>query len=50
MSYEPAFYLVERLYGKEHADITATGLVWPWDIASVPILEAPSQTPNPSDG
>lgn len=36
MSYEPAFYLVERLYGKAHADTTAGGLVWPWDLASVP--------------
>jgi transcriptional regulator GlxA family with amidase domain len=50
MSYEPAFYLVETLYGKEHADITATGLVWPWDISSLPILEASSQTTPSSDG
>jgi transcriptional regulator GlxA family with amidase domain len=40
MSYEPAFYLVERLYGKEHAEITARGLVWPWDAAAVPTLIA----------
>ncbi|MBO6574692.1 MAG: DJ-1/PfpI family protein [Rhodothermales bacterium] len=41
MSYEPAFYLVERLYGKQHADLTAEGLVWPWDITQVPMLEVP---------
>ncbi|NNE70084.1 MAG: glutamine amidotransferase [Rhodothermales bacterium] len=41
MSYEPAFYLVERLYGKAHADLTAEGLVWPWDRTAVPILEVP---------
>ncbi|MEM6645475.1 MAG: DJ-1/PfpI family protein [Bacteroidota bacterium] len=38
MSYEPAFYLVEHLYGKAHADRTAQGLVWPWDLAAVPHL------------
>jgi len=38
MSYEPAFYLVERLYGKEHAARTAAGLVWPWDLDAVPHL------------
>jgi transcriptional regulator GlxA family with amidase domain len=38
MSYEPAFYLVERLYGKEHAARTAGGLVWPWDLDAVPHL------------
>lgn len=36
MSYEPAFYLVERLYGREHAERTARGLVWPWSLSSVP--------------
>ena len=36
MSYEPAFYLVERLYGPEHARLSAEGLVWPWDLATVP--------------
>lgn len=36
MSYEPAFYLVERLYGKEHADKSAGGLVWPWDLQTLP--------------
>jgi transcriptional regulator GlxA family with amidase domain len=41
MSYEPAFYLVERLYGKDHARKTARGLVWPWSLESVPCLERP---------
>jgi len=36
MSYEPAFYLVEILYSKEHADRTARGLVWSWDLETVP--------------
>jgi transcriptional regulator GlxA family with amidase domain len=36
MSYEPAFYLVQRLYGEEHARRTAQGLVWPWNLGSVP--------------
>lgn len=38
MSYEPAFYLVERLYGPEHVKATARGLVWPWDLETVPHL------------
>ena len=38
MSYEPAFYLVERLYGREHVEATARGLVWPWDLGAVPHL------------
>ncbi len=38
MSYEPAFYLIERLYGSEHARRTAGGLVWPWSLESVPHL------------
>jgi hypothetical protein len=36
MSYEPAFWLVEHLYGKDHALATAKGLVWAWDLATVP--------------
>jgi len=36
MSYEPALFLVETLYGKEHADLTAEGLVWEWELESVP--------------
>ena len=38
MSYEPAFFLIERLYGREHAERTAGGLVWPWSLESVPHL------------
>jgi transcriptional regulator GlxA family with amidase domain len=38
MSYEPAFWLVEKLYGREHALATARGLVWPWDLETVPHL------------
>lgn len=37
-SYEPAFYLVERLYGVEHARRTGQGLVVDWDLAQVPHL------------
>lgn len=36
LSYEPAFYLVEALYGKEHAGKTAEGLVLSWDLDKVP--------------
>ncbi len=36
MSYEPAFWLVEHLYGAEHVTATARGLVWPWDTKTVP--------------
>ncbi|MEM1202270.1 MAG: DJ-1/PfpI family protein [Acidobacteriota bacterium] len=38
MSYEPAFFLVEKLYGKDHVTATARGLVWPWDLETVPHL------------
>ncbi|MFQ5631464.1 MAG: DJ-1/PfpI family protein [bacterium] len=38
LSYEPAFYLVEKLYSKEHALRTAGGLVWDWDLSKVPHL------------
>jgi transcriptional regulator GlxA family with amidase domain len=41
MSYEPAFYLVERLYGRDHAERTARGLVWPWNLAAVPHIVEP---------
>jgi transcriptional regulator GlxA family with amidase domain len=41
MSYEPALYLVERLYGPAHAARTAQGLVWPWNLESVPRLVVP---------
>ncbi|MFQ5641528.1 MAG: DJ-1/PfpI family protein, partial [bacterium] len=38
LSYEPAFYLVEKLYSKEHALRTAGGLVWDWDLSKTPHL------------
>ncbi len=38
MSYEPAFYLVQTLYSKIHADQIAEGLVWDWDLEQVPHL------------
>lgn len=43
MSYEPAFYLVERLYGKEHVEASARGLVWPWDLSTVPHTIVPER-------
>ena len=36
LSYEPALYLVERLYGVEHARRSAQGLVLDWDAAAIP--------------
>ena len=36
MSYEPALWLVERLWGAERAAANARGLVWPWDTATLP--------------
>jgi len=36
LSYEPALYLVEKLYSAEHAKRTATGLVLDWDLRKVP--------------
>lgn len=38
MSYEPAFWLVEHLWGAERVAGNAEGLVWDWDLASVPHL------------
>ena len=35
LSYEPALYLVEALYGTGHARRTAEGLVLDWDLANV---------------
>ncbi len=40
LSYEPALYLVETLYGPEHARRTAEGLVLDWDVARIPHLIA----------
>jgi len=38
LSYEPAFYLIEQVYGADHVARTAKGLVWPWDLTKVPHL------------
>ncbi|PAP75351.1 DJ-1/PfpI family protein [Rubrivirga marina] len=38
MSYEPAFWLVEHLWGPERVAGNAEGLVWPWDPAALPHL------------
>ena len=38
MSYEPAFWLVERLWGPARVAGNAQGLVWPWDLEAVPHL------------
>ena len=38
LSYEPAFYLVEKLYGVENARRIGQGLVWDWDLQHVPHL------------
>ena len=45
MSYEPAFWLVEELYGKDHVTKSARGLVWPWDRDSLPhlVVERPAE-------
>lgn len=40
LSYEPALYLVEMLYGYEHARRTAEGLVLDWDAKAIPHLIA----------
>ncbi|MEO1337624.1 MAG: DJ-1/PfpI family protein [Myxococcota bacterium] len=40
LSYEPAFYLVERLWDAERVAKNARGLVWPWDLTTVPHLVA----------
>ncbi|MFQ5511196.1 MAG: DJ-1/PfpI family protein [Candidatus Krumholzibacteriia bacterium] len=36
LSYEPALYLVEKLYSKENARRVAKGLVLDWDLAEIP--------------
>lgn len=46
MSYEPAFWLVERLYGEEHARRSAQGLVWPWDPTTLPHVVVDSGAPE----
>ena len=39
-SYEPALYLVEKLYGSDHVQRTAGGLVLDWDVKAIPHLIA----------
>jgi len=36
LSYEPALYLLEKLYSKEHAQRTGVGLVLDWNLRQVP--------------
>ncbi len=38
LSYEPALYLVEKLYSTAHARRTGQGLVLDWDLQSIPHL------------
>lgn len=38
LSYEPALYLVERLYSRENAVLTGEGLVIDWDLKKTPHL------------
>jgi len=38
LSYEPALYLIERMYTKWHAEEIGKGLVLDWDLAGVPHL------------
>lgn len=40
-SFEPAFYLVDHLYGREHALRSARGLVFPWADGDIPHLIVP---------
>lgn len=47
MSYEPAFWLVEHLYGEEHVNASARGLVWPWDRDTLPHLVVDRTHPVP---
>lgn len=46
MSYEPAFWLVEHLWGAERVAGNAQGLVWPWDLETVPHLVTDSRLEN----
>ena len=38
LSYEPALYLVEHLWSTDRVKKNARGLVWPWNLASIPHL------------
>ncbi|MEM0962411.1 MAG: DJ-1/PfpI family protein [Bacteroidota bacterium] len=44
MSYEPAFWLVEHLWGADRVAGNASGLVWPWDLSTVPHLVVASDS------
>ncbi len=44
LSYEPAFYLVEKLYSTKNAKRIAKGLVWDWEISKVPHLIVTKET------
>ena len=47
-SYEPAFYLVELVYGAEVARQNGPGLVIDWDLSEVPHRRAPTATTRPA--
>ncbi len=42
LSYEPALYLLERLYGASHARETAAGLVLDWQLSRIPHRVVPA--------
>ena len=44
LSYEPAFYLVEKLYSTKNAQRIAKGLVWDWELSEVPHLIVSEET------
>jgi len=44
LSYEPAFYLVEKLYSTKNAKRIAKGLVWDWELTRVPYLKVSKKT------
>lgn len=46
MSYEPAFWLAEHLYGEEHVEASARGLVWPWDTETLPHVVIARDAPD----
>jgi transcriptional regulator GlxA family with amidase domain len=45
MSYEPALFLVEAIWGEASASATAEGLVWTWNLAELPhlVVERPNE-------
>ena len=44
LSYEPAFYLVQKLYSTKNAKRIAKGLVWDWELMRVPHLIVSKKT------